>query len=424
MVTTKARILAERKAKLTKRTIDAAVPETQRYIVWDTELKGFGMRVEKSGNKTFLIRYRAKGLKRFFALGRYGVMTPGEARKMAHAKLVGVSKGEDPAVERKIARAAATVADLVALFLADHVEAKRKSSTALNYRSALDKYLLPEFGTRKARDLTRPDLARLHLSMRNHPYRANYLMAIVGSMYSFGEKYGYTPVGFNPAQGVERFPESHRQRFLTNEEIGRLGDTLRRAETVGLEWQIDENKPTAKHAPKEANRLTVLDTFAAAAIRLLILTGARLREILHARWENVDLERGIIHLPDSKTGAKPLYLSDAAQAILAGLPRIDGSPFVIPGEKPGTPRSDLKKPWRAITRAADLNGLRIHDLRHSFASVGAGASLGLPIIGKLLGHTQSSTTQRYAHLDADPLHRATKVIGETISAALDGGQMK
>jgi integrase len=149
------------------------------------------------------------------------------------------------------------------------------------------------------------------------------------------------------------------------------------------------------------------------------LPGRRLREILNARWEHVDFERGILFLPDSKTGRKPVYLSAATLAILAGLPRIEGNPFVIAGMKDGAPRADLKKPWAAVTKAANLEGLRIHDLRHSFASIGAGASLGLPIIGKLLGHTQAATTQRYAHLGADPVRRAAETIGATIAAAMD-----
>jgi integrase len=152
----------------------------------------------------------------------------------------------------------------------------------------------------------------------------------------------------------------------------------------------------------------------------LILTGARLREILNAKWEQIDIERGLIFLADSKTGRKPLYLSAAAQEVLADIPRIEGNPHVIAGAKDGAPRSDLKKPWAAVGRAAGLEGVRIHDLRHSFASFGTGASLGLPIIGKLLGHSQPATTARYAHLDADPMRRAANTIGATISAAMGG----
>jgi integrase len=227
------------------------------------------------------------------------------------------------------------------------------------------------------------------------------------------------PEGFNPARGIEKFPERARERFLTSDELARLGDVLRQGETIGLPYGVDETKPKAKHAPKEDNRRVILDPFAVAAIRLLILTGARLREVLHARWEHVDFDRGVIFLPDSKTGKKPIYLSAASLAILSALPRIEANPHIIPGERAGQPRADLKRPWAAVTKAAGLEGLRIHDLRHSFASIGVGASLGLPIIGKLLGHTQAATTHRYAHLDADPMRRAAETIGATISAAMD-----
>jgi integrase len=150
----------------------------------------------------------------------------------------------------------------------------------------------------------------------------------------------------------------------------------------------------------------------------LILTGARLREILNAKWSEVDLERGVLRLADSKTGRKTIYLSDGAITIVKGLTRIEDNPYLIVGDKEGSNRSDIKRPWEAIRKAADLNELRLHDLRHSFASFGAGASLGLPIIGKLLGHSQASTTQRYAHLDADPLHRAANVIGGSITEVM------
>ncbi len=202
--------------------------------------------------------------------------------------------------------------------------------------------------------------------------------------------------------------------------MARLGDALQRGEGEGLTYVVDETKPTAKHAASADARRTQLDPFAVAAIRLLMLTGARLREVVHAKWEYVDFERGVMFLPDSKTGKKPIYLSAAALAILVALPRIEGNPFIIAGAKNGAPRADLKKPWAAVTKAAGLEGVLLHDLRHSFASVGAGASLGLPIIGKLLGHSQASTTARYAHLDADPMRRAANAIGATIAAAMNG----
>jgi len=195
---------------------------------------------------------------------------------------------------------------------------------------------------------------------------------------------------------------------------------LSEGESVGLPYSIDETKPNSKHAPKPDQRRTILDPFAVAAIRLLRLTGARLREILDARWDQVDLERGILFLSDSKTGRKPLYLSPAAQSVLASIARVTDNPHIIEGARASAPRSDLNRPWGIVTRAADLEGVRVHDLRHSFASFGAGASLGLPIIDKLLGHSQPATTARYAHLDADPMCRAVDTIGATISAAMAG----
>jgi len=253
---------------------------------------------------------------------------------------------------------------------------------------------VPKHGARKAHDFARADLARLHLSLQDRPYQANRLLAVVASMYSFGERHGLVPEGYNPAGRIERFPEARRERFLSREELARLGEAFRQFESDGR--------------------------FGAgiAALRLLLFTGARLREILHLRWEHVDMERGLLLLPDSKTGRKAITLNAPSLAVLKLLDRI--GPFVIAGANPDIPRADLKKPWTAVTEAASLPRLRIHDLRHSFASIGAGAGLGLPIVGKLLGHTQAATTQRYAHLDADPIRRASDAIGATIAAALDG----
>ena len=197
-----------------------------------------------------------------------------------------------------------------------------------------------------------------------------------------------------------------------------MGSTIREAETSGIPWTVDASKPTAKHLPKAANRRTKISSSAGAAIRLLLFTGCRLREILNLRWEHVDLERGLLFLPDSKSGRKTVILNAPALTVLNELKRI--GPFVVPGDNPENPRADLKRPWEAITNRAGLNGVRLHGLRHTYASFGAGGGLGLPIIGRLLGHSQVSTTARYAHLDNDPLRRASEAIAGRISAALQG----
>jgi len=223
------------------------------------------------------------------------------------------------------------------------------------------------------------------------------------------------PIGFN--LGIERYPEKGRERFLSLDELSRLGDAIRDAETIGLPYAVDEEGPNAKHARKQENRRTIIGPHAAAALRLLLFTGARLREILHLKWDHVDLERGLLLLPDTKTGKKAIVLNAPALDVLTNLPRVGC--YVIAGDDPEKPRADLKRPWQAAARRAGLSGVRIHDLRHTHASFGAGAGLGLPIIGKLLGHTTAATTARYAHLDVDPLRRASERIGSEIAAALD-----
>jgi integrase len=413
-----------RDRRITKRLVDSLKSTARDQFVWDDTLIGFGVRVQPTGAKSYVVKYRAgwgRGAPtRRVTLGRVGTLTPDEARGLARKTLAAVAHGGDPAAVKAAERRASTLRELAEIFLADHVEAKRKATTAAHYRSLLEKVVLPELGSRKAEQVTPSDLAKLHAKMRDRPYQANRMLEVVGSLYSFASKRKILALASNPARGIEQYPEKGRERYLTADELARLGDAIREAETAGLPYEIDEAKSTAKHAPKEAQRRTKIGPYAAAAVRLLILTGARLREILHLKWAHVDLERGLLFLADSKTGKKAIVLNAPALDILANLPRVGA--YVIAGQSAGSdddkPRADLNRPWRAIVKRANLNGLRIHDLRHTHASVGAGLGLGLPIIGKLLGHTQASTTARYAHLDADPLRRASEHIGSRLAAAM------
>ena len=412
--------------KLTTRAVTAANPRDRMFIVYDSQLPGFGLRVMPSGFKSWIVEYRPKGSgrsasKKRMALGSASVVPAAEARRVAKDTLAAVRQGADPLAGRRNDRAAVRVAELARSFLTDHVAKKRKPNTVSFYRGILELHVIPNIGTRKAGAVTRADLLRLHNALENTPVMANRALAVVGSMYAWAAKIGVVAEGFNPAARIERNREQGRERFLTTDELERLGATLREAETAGLPWEVDATKPTAKHLPKDERRRTVTSPHAIAAIRLLILTGCRLREILHLRWAEVDFERGMLHLPDSKTGRKSVVLNAPALAVLDGIPRI--GTFVVAGHASNAggekPRSDLKRPWAMVCRDARLQGVRLHDLRHSFASVGAAAGLGLPIVGKLLGHTQASTTQKYAHLDNDPLRRASNVIGATLAAAMD-----
>lgn len=418
--------------KITKRTVDAAPLAEARYIIWDSELKGFGVRVEPAGTKTYIVRYRPKGQgasapKRFVTIGRHGTLTTDEARVQARVILGKVAQGEDPAADSIHAKGAKTLGEIAKAFLEQHVAAKRKPRTEEHYRYILDSLVLPRFEKRRAEAITRSDFSQAHYELRETPANANRMLAVVSSLYSFAALNGLVPERCNPARGIEKYREQGRERYLSTEELRRLGDALALAETDGIPWPADSEFPKSKHLPiQPENRVVHIDLYAAAAIRLLLLTGCRKSEILNLEWSHVDFDRGLLLLPDSKTGKKVVVLSGAAREVLTALPqKIDvvGSRqitnrYVIAGDLPDQRRADLKRPWKLVSEHAGLTGVRLHDLRHTFAATGAGASLGLPIIGKLLGHTQAQTTARYAHLDAEPMRHAADLISDKISAAI------
>lgn len=406
------------KGRISKSAVDGLTcsPGKNYEFLWDNALTGFGVKAYRSGRKTYVAQFRQHGRSRRVDIGEHGRLTPDEARSQAKRILGDAERGIDLAKDRREARAIKTLREAVGAFL-DGKEGKLAPGTLAQYKICFD-HVLPSLGSRRLSDLKTSDLAQLHRKMAKTPRAANHMLAAVSALWGWLAKRKEVVSADSPAKGVDRFAEEGRERYLTSDELTRLGAALREAETVGLPWSVE--RQDAKGPRNEANKRTKLDSSAVAAIRLLLLTGARLREILRLEWSMVDLERGMLHLPTSKTGRKSIIVGAGALSLLASLPHIDGSSFVLPGRDPKKPRADLKKPWASVCRAAEIEGVRIHDLRHSFASVGAGGGLSLPVIGALLGHASPDMTARYAHLANDPARRAADSINATISAAMNG----
>jgi integrase len=387
---------------LTKRVIDALAPREKAYIYGDDTPKNFGVRVYPSGHKAYVITYRPVPAtritpKKIYTLGACNVLALDQARDLARQWLVAIRQGVDPVAQKDALRQAPTVAELAERYLAEHAEVKKKPRSLHMDRVNLRLHVLPALGQRLVHDIARADIATLHHAMRATPGAANRVLALLSKMFGLAEQWGLRPQQSNPIRGIERYRERQLERFLTAEELARLGAVLHEAERTQTE------------------RPSVI-----AAIRLLILTGARLGEILGLRWEHIDWQRGLAHLSDSKTGEKSLYLSPAAIEVLRSLVRQQGNPYVLPGRHHGKPLINPRKPWTRLCRQAELEGVRLHDLRHTYASMGVALGLSLPILGKLLGHQQAATTQRYAHLAPNPVHEAAHRVGARLREALGG----
>ncbi|GAB5387833.1 MAG: site-specific integrase [Alphaproteobacteria bacterium] len=382
--------------KLTKRLADNAETRDSDYVLFDDSLPGFGLRVYPSGRKSWIIQYRADRRRwRRMVLGQHGVVTADAARKRAVQMLAEVAQGADPAGEQQAQRNDLTLSEFCDRVIREHSQVHCKPSTVQGYKGLVKTYIAPRLGDLCLFEITRSDIARFHHDCRYAPYQANRSLQFLSKAFNLAEIWGLRPEGTNPCRHIKKYKEEKRERYLSRDELARLGETLRECEEEGLEGQ------------------SAID-----AIRLLALTGCRLSEIQQLRWEHVDLEAAVLNLPDSKTGAKTVYLGAAACAALAKIERNEDNPHVIPGKKPGSYLTDLQHPWRRIRKRAGLDDVRLHDLRHTFASIAVSAGNGLPIIGKLLGHTQVQTTARYAHLASDPLRNAANQISRFIAQTL------
>lgn len=377
--------------KITKRLVEAVAPSAKDAFVWDDELTGYGLKVTPAGKKVFILQYRVGRQSRRMTLGAFGPITPDQARSLAQAALRRVARGEDPMAERVAKREASLTGDLLDQFLKEHAESKLKGRSSAEYKRLITKLVPARLRRMPITEVSRASVAQLHNSLSATPYQANRLLAVLRKFFNWCERNGFRADLTNPALHVELYRERKRERFLSPAEIAQLGEVLSEVEAEGS-----------------------ASPYVIAAVRLLILTGARLNEILSAQWDWLDSSAGCIRLPDSKTGAKTIYLSAPALQVLDSIPRLEGNPFIICGQKKGSSLVNLQKPWDAIRKRAGFPDLRIHDLRHSFASIAVASGMSLPMIGKLLGHSQPQTTARYAHLADDPVKHAASLIGSRI----------
>ena len=367
-------------------------------VFWDHELSGFGVRVYPSGTKVYLVQTRSGGKSRRVTIGRHGVLTAEQARRKAAQLIARIKAGEEPARSQSPPDAGPTIAEVAERYMKEHVAVRCKPSTARACRSTLDRYLLPAFGARPLGTIGREEVAALQYRLHKTPTMANRVVDLLSRLFNMAEAWGVAPDGGNPCRFVQKYKERSCERFLSEEEFGRLGRVLDELEAEG---KVSAN--------------------AVAAIRLLMLTGCRRGEIVTLRWEDVDLEAGELRLRDAKTGPRQVALSPAAVRVLSAIRRHADNPWVIAGRKPGSRLSNLNVSWLVVRARAGLEDVRLHDLRHSFASRALALGESLSMIGKLLGHRKVQTTARYAHLAQDSVKVSAARVAESLRADMPRG---
>jgi len=406
--------------KLTKRFVDSVKPSSRDVLLWDDELARFGLRVKPSGAMTYVVQYRNRaGRTRRLALGRVGVLTPEEARRRAVKALLNVADGQDPSADRQAERGDLTIAHLVENYLAEGPASRpaKKASSWSSDASNLRRHVIPLLGRKMLSSLTREDIQRFQRDVtegktkadlktrlrgraiiKGGPAAAARATVVLSAMLQWATDRKLRPD--NPGKGVKLNKPTKRERLLSSAELARLGEAFTKAESQGL------------------NRESL------GVLRLLILTGARRNEIASLRWEHVDFERQALRLPDSKTGAKIVPLGAPALAVLSTISRKKASPWVFPATRGKGHHIGMPRIWRKLRDAARLKDVRIHDLRHGFASIAVAEGSSLYLVGKVLGHTQAETTQRYAHLQLDPVRAVADRTARKIAGALEGKKGK
>ena len=376
------------KCKLTKRNVDNAPPDPKkRVVLWDTDITGFCLRIYPTGKKSYFLQYRNKDrMTRKIKLGVHGSITAELAREKAIKYSLTIGSGEDPSA-KVFVKETHTMNDLGEAYLNLHARPKKKPQCFKEDEAFLKNIILKRFGRLNVENVSTFDLQTLHTDLKSTPYRANRVRALLSKMFNLAIQWRWR--SDNPARGVEKYQEFQRHRWLNDEELQKLWATL-----------------DSYYNQSVAN-----------VIRLLLLTGARRNEALHATWDQFDLEIGVWTKPAHSTKQKRmahLPLSMQAIEMLKHMKFRSNSPYLFPGNIPNKPLQGIKKAWATIRKHADLPDVRLHDLRHTHASHLVSSGLSLSIVGKLLGHTQASTTQRYAHLADEPLRQAAEFFGNKV----------
>ena len=376
---------------LSRRTVDALRVEHTDTVFWDRDLPGFGVRVYPSGRKVFVVQCRGPAGLRRRSLGPYGALSCERARRRARAALDRIKRGREAGAAAS--ERALTVAELAERYMEAHVAVNCNAHTQGIYRGSLRNHILPALGSRPVAAVGPADAEALHHSLRATPSAANRALGVLSKMFALAQDWGLVPPRGNPCRFVKQYRQGMRERFLSADEYRRVGRAL-----CELEAQ------------------SALRARAAAALRLLMVTGCRLTEVLTLRWDDVDRKAGELRLRHAKTGPRMVALTPAALRVLSELRRVPRSRWVFAGSTPDRRLSQLTTYWRWVRARAGVEDVRIHDLRHSFASRALALGESLTMIGRLLGHADMGATARYAHLARDADKVAVARVGDSIEA--------
>ena len=374
--------------KLTNKKIDQLIPDTKSYIVWDNEIRGFGVRVNLNSKKTFILKYRVgqgrSARVRKPVIGTYGVMKVDEARKIARKWLLDASEGNDP---KEVDETSILLKDFCNVYLQQHANIKKKLSSVIEDKRLMRLHIIPNFGNVCLKEITRSMITKHHQSMYQTPHGANRFLSLMSKMMNLAERWEYRPLNSNPCRHIERYKEEGRQIYLSMEQIEKIGHVIK---------QMEQTE----------------SIFVLSAIKLLLFTGRRTGEILTLKWDYIDFKNSKMNLPDTKTGAKSFFFSPTVKQILLNLPNKEG--FVFKSVLKDKRVTTVRHIWKKICKLAKIENVRVHDLRHTYASLAVQNGYSLPIISKMLGHADIKTTQRYAHLHDDPVNQAVEKIDQQL----------